>query len=711
MFMKLAGQYGLNVVTWTMPEPLFLAGTNVFKRWGEWKSFQQANKVDDLPLPARLDIQRKWYNELEPTLIQDAEILSKYTNMLGYYNVDEPNLINPDERIAAAGWYWQTIQAVDPYRPVMLLYSMDIPRGDIWTRCGEMLGLDIYPRPFTPGIFGEPGLYTAYYAHALRERCRQDHKVMFFIPLSNILDPGRSPIGLGRDHMLCQAYVAAIYGAKGLFYFALSNVVGEHAWDALRAICAQFKEMAPALLNGETAVEIQYTPDNFRPREQKFPMVNAALYQYPDGDHLLLAANIMPYAVETTFQVGGIKHVARMFTCEGQRGKEAEGLSKMELDGESFKEKIEPYGVRAYRMQLSGAASDAAQPVAIAVVMSELEDEKARQVDVPGIIRRVMLGKNYMPNPCFQQQFHKGIPDFYRPYFNVSIDPDAGKKGSTWYVDDEALWEGKPSLRMFRRPIVAPDYRGPGNKTRGTFGVFHPPQSDKPRKLTFSFYARSAETNHSLWLRICGREITYKNMATNWARYHLTLDWRGDNLFLMIPSENSTVWINGLQIEEGEEPTPFQDDSVAVPTTAAVESGGLLKNGGAECGSAEGWTGLATSSGEIGLRRGIGRTGEYGFIWRGQSSTIYSDWIAVDTNTAYELSGWFRAESEAPVSILFGLTLADQDRRKMGTHKPHCARGGLRRRRSDAPSPFRRRLGNRALVCGGLRQRAQRAEL
>ena len=106
------------------------------------------------PLAERLALQKKWYEKLEPGLIENAKIQREHHNMLGYYNVDEPNLVNADERIAAAEWYQNTVNSIDPYRPQFLLYSMNIPRGDNWTRWGQMLGIDIYPHPFMPGISG-----------------------------------------------------------------------------------------------------------------------------------------------------------------------------------------------------------------------------------------------------------------------------------------------------------------------------------------------------------------------------------------------------------------------------------------------------------------------------------------------------------------------------------------------------------------------------
>lgn len=81
-----------------------------------------------------------------------------------------------------------------------------------------------------------------------------------------------------------------------------------------------------------------------------------------------------------------------------------------------------------------------------------------------------------------------------------------------------------------------------------------------------------------------------------------------------------------------------------------------MLNGGAESGGAEGWGGLEQMVvGEPGLRRGIGRSGEFAFCWRGQSSLIESDVITVDTGKVYELKGWFKIDGAPSGRVLYGL--------------------------------------------------------
>jgi hypothetical protein len=615
-FVKLAEKYGLNVINWAYPP----ADTSMDRvKW----SFRHYD-LDKLALPEhirqammndkdfwkgddgslnsadRMTFRRALFELAEPKVIEEAKLLRDSKNFLTYYNVDEPNLLDSEARITLAEWYWKSVYAVDPWHPQFLLYSAHIPNGEKWTKWGDILGFDIYPKLFRAdaGIRIEPGLCTVHYAWQLRERCRQDNKVMWFVPISNIQDPCRTPIGMDKSRMLCQAYGAIIYGARGLFYFAFNNVVGQDAWDALRTICDQVKAMTPALLNGDIPQNIKYTPDDFDPAAQRFPMVNAAVFRYPDGDYLLMAVNIKPHAVDTTFKIAGMQSAERMFAgdAETARGdarppnkksvvsrlafwRASVPASRSQLninpDTESFSEKIEPYGVRAYRLQLRQSRDSSAAPVAVLVEMAAVEDEVASGVDLTALARQVMMAKNYIPNPCFERQFLPGVPDFFRPYFNVMTDIDACKPGSSWFVDHEVLWNGKPSLKVTSLRAQASEKPS----ARGTFGAYYPPMSDKPQRLTFSFYARTTGANATLLARAMGSTdpaarqiIKLQPTAENeWRRYHMTFNLTpgrnanmGARQLLLIPSEGAPVWISGLQMEAGAEPTEFQDDGVLV---------------------------------------------------------------------------------------------------------------------------------------------------
>lgn len=86
-------------------------------------------------------------------------------------------------------------------------------------------------------------------------------------------------------------------------------------------------------------------------------------------------------------------------------------------------------------------------------------------------------------------------------------------------------------------------------------------------------------------------------------------------------------------------------------------------NGGAEYGTAEGWSGWENMMrGEPGVRRVAARTGEYVFAWRGQSAVVNSELVPVDVLQSYVLSGYFKGRDFAG-SVLFGVLMFDEQQR------------------------------------------------
>ena len=637
-YMELAAKYGFSIVNW---------GTG-----------KQPHPIEGRPLPERLKIHQANFEELRPAIIRETEILRDSPNMLAYWNVDEPNLLNREARIAAAEWYYQAVEPVDPYRPQFLLYSKHIPHGDNWTRWGQILGYDVYPRPFMGGMYSEPGMATAYYSCDLRERCRRDNKVMWFVPLSNHLGPPRSPIGLSRAHMLCQAYTTIIYGSRGLLYFAMPCVSGKGAWDALKTIAAQVKELSPALLAASPEQSITYEPGRLRPQEREFPMVNAAAFRYPNGDCLLLAANIKPFAVDSTFTVEGITAVERCFSAAEQPV----------LNASAFKDRIEPYGVRAYRLKLARV-----ERVDVAVHMDAVGGETAPFVDIVPITQQLKLSRNHCPNPCFERCTNPGIPDFYKPFFCLGLEPYAGQEGSDWYVDREVTWNGKPSLRMHRRALDR-------ETSRGVFGVCYLPPSDKTQRMTFSFYAKGRDESDRITFVGFGLTKTQKSLQLtgDWERYHLCFDVApapnrdlGGRVYIICPGVSSTVWISGLQLERGDEPTAFRDDSVLKARAADEDPDNLIRNGHAEYGDARFWN-VADRPGTFVSTEA--RTGGFAFRTDNPHVRFHSDMFPVDRDATYELIGAFKARPR-PCSLVFGLLLYDRERRPLRSLNVNSVKG------------------------------------
>ncbi len=131
-------------------------------------------------------------------------------------------------------------------------------------------------------------------------------------------------------------------------------------------------------------------------------------------------------------------------------------------------------------------------------------------------------------------------------------------------------WNGYPSLRLHNASDTNALGFKPGN-LQGTLGYV--PATTQPEKMTFSFYARSDQPSGIFVGLQIGNYYapasTQKSftVTTEWQRHHITFDlpatadanlWQRG--YEMVPRRDTTVWITGLQLEAGGQPTAFQDD-------------------------------------------------------------------------------------------------------------------------------------------------------
>ncbi len=511
------------------------------------------NKID-IKAWDGLPAARTNYANMLPKYRQAAQALADRTNFLMRFQVDEPNLDAADVNLQAMKWFYNDMLAVDPYRPFLLNFSKYLPPGKEWTAYAEALSDDIYPRPWTGvGLLAEPGLGQAYYAEKLRQRCEQDHKLMFMVPLAGQHSIQKGQVGLSRRQTLCQNYVNLIFGVKCLDFFCITTPSSAAAWDDLGELCAQVKQLIPALIHDEVAQNVQYPGQAYDPAGALFPQVLGRVFQYPDGHYVLLAANLRHFAAEVGFQLPGVMGATPMFDAR-ERLAAADGV---------FHERLEPFGTRAYRLD-----GELKTPLALAITPRSDESEQAPSVDIPGVIQRVQAGKNHCPNPCFERQLIPGSPDFYKPFINQDdeIDYNFTRTGSVWYVDADMRWNGHPSLRM--------DRSQPCPKSRGFFGACYPPIPDQPEQMVFSFYARGAKAGDRVLanLMTLSRPVEVRktfDLTTEWQRIVMpfTLHPRPDGrsvpvrTFIVMPLDGAEVWVSGLQLEKGGKPTEFQDDS------------------------------------------------------------------------------------------------------------------------------------------------------
>jgi hypothetical protein len=592
---------------------------------------------------------KKMFDSVAEEITAEALMLSKSPNFLMWYNVDEPNLPPSDIRIKVAGWFYKTVRASDRLSPVNLLYAKHIPAGDNWTRWCDVLMYDIYANPDTSGFFGDPGLMMSHYTYMLEERAARDGKVTMIVPVSGSLGPPRGPVALTKQQQLCQSYAAVIYGAKGLLYFMDMTVCSPEHWDAFRELGRHLKELAPAITAPRVSQDISYSPGRFIPESRVFPMVSAAVFRLPEGGFVMLAVNIMPFAVKTALTIDGLKSAAAMF----------DGKDKVSISGNTLSDKMEPFGVRAYSLSLG-----ASEPVKVSALMEAIENEKALPAAVPvsRIISQVKAGKNFMPNPVFARHKIEGLPDFVAPYM---IYFPCSRENPLWFIDTKNKWSGHNSFCMRSETVPW----GGQPKYIGMALDFYPPDSKTPENYVFSFYAKAEREGNSVTVHIDKTTRAF-TLTRDWKRHSVSAllappDSLGGLIRISRPSINdSPVWISGLQMERGTEPSEFTDNSVTadVKSGEGENNGNLVANGGAESGDSASWTGS-------GLRVVSGAGAHSGNCCFGGKNTGYSmftsDLIAVDSRKIYKLSGWFKNTGGKKASLHFGLVPFDAERQRI----------------------------------------------
>ncbi len=516
----------------------------------DWAGNVQPGYVPGRPLTEDLAAARTHFEAQLPDLKTVSDALRGHPAYLGYQNVDEPNLLNADTRIAAAEWYYTAKRAWDPWHPALLLYAQHLPAGEKWMRWGEMICYDIYLYPGWGQLYHTPH-YMALKTMELESRAAAAGQVLWMVPMAEALDPGRVPRALTPAEQRAQTYLALIHGAKGLLYFCSTALYSRPMWDTLASLAREVEALAPALLEAPAPQRLDYRPTALDRQAQRLPDVQAALFRHPAGGFLLLAANAQWYPVETVFRVAGLDPatpVRRLF-----------GGADPALEPGAFRDTLERYGTRAYR--LAAAEPAAGEPLAV-TVEAVARPEKGEPIALlQPAIEAISKRRNVMPNPSFETCTVSGLPDFVLPMGYIAV-PRVGDPDAPWGLDARAPVHGRQSLRM-RLDMLR---EGSAQRLcRGLMGVFYPPPLDRPAPYVFSASVRGRKAGDRIWLRILGREVEFP-LTPDWQRIHVagtcgpTDPANGGGVsFLIYPvgGPGAELWLDAMQVEAGTAPTPF----------------------------------------------------------------------------------------------------------------------------------------------------------
>jgi len=476
----------------------------------------------------------------------------------------------------------------------MILYSCNVPPGASWTQWGEILGYDPYVYPGFGGFSYSAPNFVSQKTIELKRRADSVHKITWIVPLASCLDPGRTPRILTAAEQNSQTYLALIHGAKGLIYFVNTALYTQPGWDALSNLAQQMKVIGPAVVAPAVPQEIVYRPSKMDAEKKIFPEVQAALFRHPDGRHILLAANSANYPMHTTFTVAGLQAPGVWQRLMGQNSVEhLFTRQSYALNGNAFSEELEPYGVRAYVIQMQNAecrmqnkirrqttddrrqssvySLQSTAAIHLAVSMAPLPEREAAAKTLPigDMIKRkgaTMNKKNHVANPSLELMSIPGVPDNIRPNMYLNW-PLVGAPGALWGIETNNPYHGKYCLRLVHQYKGGEPPKGNESNWRITSGMSYLPNISKPTTYTFSVYARAQREGEELGLYIEGMTLQEPKekwkLTRDWKRYSFTGEFtKGQNqsFYLYTYSKDAIIWIDTLQMEQGDAPSAFTTD-------------------------------------------------------------------------------------------------------------------------------------------------------
>ena len=294
--------------------------------------------LSTLPESAKERLFQAYYETNRSRLLDGALRIMTVTNLSAYMHFDEPA---PFQHPAMTDIY-QYIHKQDGYHPIIACY--DHPAV---TQYADILAHRAYWVPATPGILGSVNHVTRTLSPIRRSATEKRMGLWFTLPIASAY-LRRHQREFLPEEMRCQTYVAMIHGAKGLYYFCYP-ISHTDTRQTFFELANEWQILTPYLGAVEPEQEIIYVGGPYDLVVGPFPIVQCRLFRHADGAWLLLAANTShDTPADTAFDLGELQPdgaIERLF-----------GGPAPAFENSRLSDRIEPYGVRAYRFRATGPA-------------------------------------------------------------------------------------------------------------------------------------------------------------------------------------------------------------------------------------------------------------------------------------------------------------------------------------------------------------------
>ncbi len=541
------------------------AGMNTFVFWGGYANKDGMRSLLELASKYNFSVldNANYYTgkdcfhpgrlNLNPAAVDEhINAVKDHPALLAYYSIDEPNL-KPDfnQVMDDCRLFYERVHALDGYHPVYMLYAREIPNVPQATQWADILGYDVYLSGGMGNFYASPN-YMAGYTTFLDRRAMAKRQPVWMLPLAERLDPNRTPRGLLPEEHRSQAYLSVIHGARGILYFVYQQMSHYLTWKVMTDLGREFRELAPALLNRMPEQSIAYHPGAYAPENNLYPDIQAALFRYPDGDYVLLAANSQMFPVDVVCRISGLP--------DGGQGVRVMFADRsLPVRNETFTDRLDWCGTRAYRFFLP----DTGKPVAIKLTLQpHPEEEHKLPKGNPKLLAE--QARNWIPNASLEINTLPGVPDFTAPY-RVSR-PAVGEPGALWAMDAENPFHGRHAVRMTRDI----------NRCWGMFFAAFPPAAVSETPYVLSMYMRGKDGGEKATILLVneGGNPTPSDpprktfvLTKEWQRYFMPvpvkppkISWLRNHTLLIYPQEGATVWVDAIQFEQGLEPGDFTEE-------------------------------------------------------------------------------------------------------------------------------------------------------
>lgn len=494
---------------------------------GRYKTFSQKEKSKVFADAYARNVQR---------MLSGVRNVCDCPNLMAYDTFDEPFGAKYFDQWVQGLDLYQKTNAIDGYHPT---YALAGPEE--FDFC-DIIGGDPYWIPASPALNGSPN-YVVQYLWNFKNRAESKRKVLWMVPVAEMWS-GMHKRVIHPDEQRCQTYLLLIHGAKGLLYFRYP-FSHRTSMEALAKLGGEMRVLGPIAVTPDIPQAVNYQPGILDPPQEKFPDLHVSLRTNPEGGYVLMAANSRYYPVAATYTISGLGRagsVGRLFST---------ATSAMR-DG-SFSDTVEALGTRAYVLKPEGPL-----PEPVAVTVRVQAHPELRKPEPPAIAREGRSDrKNLVQNPGFEQVTVPGWPDYYWPKGSSYV---GGLEDPT-RLDAADPFEGKYSLRM------------DVNERRISFGsagfsFYLTPQSDRPVQYTFSMYLKGK--GRDLKVQLLGfegdtpwwKQPPIAITSEHWTRYSVSgvipARLSPYNMFGIVVYGEGTVWADALQVERGEQATPYE---------------------------------------------------------------------------------------------------------------------------------------------------------